>query len=184
MGTPYTSSQISFDVFDKPGGQGRIDSIMARYPVGQKVVVFYDPNEPAMAVLEPEVYAPFLMPLLFGALFTFAGSWILWKTLRQVVEGRPVPRLDTTRKRRIEVTVVMSVLIYLVLVLVSFDSAVRDTFVKAFGERPAGIPNLLFVLALQTLLYLPMPWVFWHGVQLTFQAMQDGRGLGLDICSP
>jgi hypothetical protein len=28
MGTPYTSSQISFDVFDKPGGQGRIDSIM------------------------------------------------------------------------------------------------------------------------------------------------------------
>src|SRR5262249_47657301 len=33
-GTPYTSSQISFDVFDNPGGEGRIDTIIARYPVG------------------------------------------------------------------------------------------------------------------------------------------------------
>lgn len=142
-GTPYTSGQISFDLFDKPGGQGRIESIIARYPVGEKVTVYYDPNEPRTAILEPEVYSPFFMPLLFGALFFFGGSLTLWRTFRQVMDGRPVPQQGTTTKRRILATAAMSVLIYAILVLVSLDSAVRDTFVKAFGERPAGIPNLL-----------------------------------------
>src|SRR5262245_39046442 len=140
-GTPYTSSQISFDLFDKPGGQGRVESIVARYPVGQNVTVYYDPNEPATALLEPAVYSHFLLPLLFGALFFFGGSLILWKALRQVMDGRPVPQRGTAAKHRMAATAAMSALIYVILVLVSFDSAVRDTSVKAFGERPAGIPN-------------------------------------------
>jgi hypothetical protein len=73
----------------------------------------------------------------------------------------------------------MSVVFYLISVLVSFESASQETFVKAFGERPAGIPNFLFVLALQTLLYLPMPWVFWHAMWLVFQSIHDRRRFGI-----
>lgn len=90
-----------------------------------------------------------------------------------------VPQQAATTQRRIVATVTMSVLIHVVAVLVSFDSAVRETFVKAFGERSAGISNSLLVHALQTLLYLPIPWVFWHGTQLMFQAMEDGRRIGI-----
>src|SRR5262249_29384757 len=123
----------------------------------------------------PEVYSPFLMPLLFSALFFFGGSWVLWNAFRQVLHGRAVLQQGTTRGRLIMATAMVSVLIYLALVLVSFDSAVQDTYVKAFGECPLGMPNLLFVLALQTLLYLPMPWVFWHWMRVTFQAGQDDK---------
>ena len=175
-GALYTSSQISFDLFDKPGGQGRIESIIARYPVGKTVTVYYKPNEAGIAILEPGDYSLFFMPLLFGAVFFVGGSLILWKTFRQVVVNeRQDSHLGMTAKRRIEATAAMSVLFYAMIVLTSFDSAVRETEVKAFGERPAGMPNLLFVLALQTLLYLPMSWVFWHLVGLTFHARQEGR---------
>jgi hypothetical protein len=177
-GTAYTSSQISFDLFDKPGGQGRIDSIMVRYPVGREVIVYYDPADPTISVLEPEVYSPFLTPLLFAALFLIFGTGALLATWRQAMQRGVVPQPGFTFHRRIAATVSMSALIYIILVLVSFDSSVRDTFVKAFGERPSGMPNILFVLLLQTVLYLPMPWVFWHMMMIIHQAIQDGRGIG------
>jgi hypothetical protein len=179
-GTLYTSSQISFDIFDKPGGQGRIESIIARYPVGKQVTVYYKPNEAGISILEPGDYSPFLMPLLFGVILVVGGSLTLWKSFRRVVlDEKPDLHMAMTTKRRIVNTAAMSALIYAMILLVSFDSAVRETFVLAFGERPAGMSNLVFMLALQTLLYLPMPWVFWHGMHLTYQAMQEGRRIGI-----
>jgi hypothetical protein len=178
-GVPYTSRQISFDLFDKPGGQGRIETIVARYPVGQNVTVYRDPQDPEIAILEPEDYSPFLMPLVFGILFISGGSWILWKTVGLVMVGEPRPLQDTTVKRRIALTAIISVMIYLIIILVSCESAVRETFVKAFGERRAGLPNSVFMLDLQTLLYIPMPWVFWHASRLAMQALEDGRRPGV-----
>ncbi len=174
-GTSYTSRQISFDVFDKPGGEGRLETIVERYPVGRTVAVYHAPNLPAKAILEPEVYSPFLMPLFFGVMFVASGAYILWTALRQVVKRQPAPRPGFTPKRRLAATAMTSGLVYLVIVLTSFESAARETFVKTFGDHPFGIPNHLFVPALQTVLYLPMPWVFWHVMELVFQALQDGR---------
>jgi Protein of unknown function (DUF3592) len=178
-GNLYTSGQISFDIFDKPGGEGRIETIMARYPTGLSVTVYYDPDAPATAILEPGVYSPFLLPLLFGSIFLFGGARVLWMAYRQMVLGRTLDQQEQRSKHRIFATAIVSVLIYAALVLTSFDSAVRDTFLKTFGVRPAGMPNILFVIALQTLLYLPMPWVFWHAMRLVFQARDDDRRFGI-----
>jgi hypothetical protein len=175
-GALYTSRQISFDLFDDPGGRGLPESIVARYPVEKEGTVYYKPDEAGIAILEPGIYSPFLMPLVFGAIFFAGGSLILWRVFRPVTQKeKPDPHLDVTAKRRMAATVAMSVLIYAIIVLTSLESAAQEIFIMAFGERPAGMPNLLFMLALQTLLYLPMPWVFWHGMRLAFQAHEDGR---------
>jgi hypothetical protein len=175
-GTLYESRQISFDIFDKPGGRGLPESIVARYPVEKEVTVYYKPDEAGIAILEPGIYSPFLMPLVFGALFLAGGSLLLWRVFRPVtLKEKPDPHPGATVRYRMATTVAMSVLIYAIIVLTSFESAAQEIFIKAFGERPAGMPNLLFMLALQTLLYLPMPWVFWHGMRLAFQANEDGR---------
>lgn len=47
------------------GGTGA-GSVIARYPVGAQVVVFYDPQKPSDAVLERKAPAQWLMWLLLG----------------------------------------------------------------------------------------------------------------------
>jgi hypothetical protein len=178
-GASHTCHQISFDIFDNPGGQGRIETILDRYPVGKQVTVHFDPDNPTTAILEPEVYSPFFMPLVFGVLFLLGGLLVLWQTFRFVTGAQPASRQIDSTKNRIATTVLVSVLLYVVLVVVSFESAIQDTFVKAFGPHPLGIPLLVFVIGLQTILYLPMPWVFWHLMRLGFQASLDGKKLGI-----
>jgi hypothetical protein len=173
-GKKYVSSQISFDLFDRPGGWGRVKSIIGRYPAKQTVTVYYDPREPATAILEPGVYSPFITPLLFGAVLSLFGSLILWATIRNLVPREPVAERQQSERQQIIGTAFLSGLVYLCIVATTLDSGVQETSVKAFGERPAGMPNLLFIFGLQTLLYLPMPWVFWHSTRLTLQAVQDG----------
>jgi hypothetical protein len=175
----YTSGQISFDTFENPGGQGRNETIIARYPRGQKVTVYYDPLEPATAVLEPEDYSPFLMPLFFGALFIFLPLLILVPEIRRIQHGWAARPPDMSTPRRIMGTVIGSVVLYGALVLTLFGSGTRETHIRVFGNHPLGMPNIVFVVALQTLLCLPMPWVIWHWLRLAFQALQDGRTPGL-----
>jgi hypothetical protein len=104
---------------------------------------------------------------------------VLRHAYRLAVGQQPATGQRPSAKHRIAATALMSVLIYAVLVLVSLGSSSHETSVRAFGERPAGVPTLVFVLVLQTVLYLPMPWVFWHVMQLAFQARQDGGRLGV-----
>lgn len=170
----FVGRQISFDLFDKPGGEGRVETILARYPVGRHVTVFVQPDRPEIAILEPRIFSPFLQPLMFSVIF-FGGGGLICRKVVQLCLGRDetsVPRRDIDYA--VAPTVVLSVLFYSMLVIVSFNSAVRETFGKAFGERPAGIPVLPFMLILQTILFAPMPWVFWHGMRIRLQALQDG----------
>jgi uncharacterized protein DUF3592 len=176
-GTPYSSKQISFDLFDKPGGQGRTATIVHRYPEGEKVTVYYDPSHPATAILEPEVYSPFLMPLIFAGIFSLSGSYILWIAFRRLA-GRPSTP-PTVERRRAIVTVALSLLMYIIVQFAALDSSVQERFVDAFGKRPGGIPVALLVFAVQTVLFLPMPWVFWHVAAIGVQAVQDRRHLGV-----
>lgn len=72
--------------------------------------------------------------------------------------------------------VVLSVLVYAILCGIHFDPKVRETSVKAFGAAPIGMPVTAVVLAGQTLLYLPMPFAFYHGMILLFRSQQEGGG--------
>jgi hypothetical protein len=174
-GSRYTSRQISFDLFNGPGGYGRARSIVARYPVRRKVLVYYAPGRPATAIVEPEVYSPFFMPLVLAAWCLVASSIGLVRTINHMMFGTPRPY---TRARRYAIgSRVAACLCYVLLITFSFGSGARETFVRVFGERPAGIPNIVFVISLETLLFLPIPWVLWHAGRLAAHAPTD------DVCS-
>jgi hypothetical protein len=73
----------------------------------------------------------------------------------------------------------LSIIIYAATIGVNFNDDVGAKQVEAFGPAPLGLPVTVFVVLLETLLYLPMPWVFLHGMRIIDQAMQDRRLIGL-----
>jgi hypothetical protein len=156
-----------------------VETIVDRYPVDKKVTVYYDPDDPNIAILEPELYSPFFVPLFFGVLFVLMGCFVLWRIQQLFLGKTPGERSGSLATRLRIMAILLSVLLYLVITLVSFESSAKETAIKAFGERPLGMPNLVFVLSLQTLLYLPIPWVLWHVSRLAVQATQEGHRLGI-----
>ncbi|MDR3466012.1 MAG: DUF3592 domain-containing protein [Xanthobacteraceae bacterium] len=60
------------------GGPEQPQAIAAAYPVGKRVQVFYDPNEPSTAVLEPGNPQGSLVQLVFGLVFGLGGLVMLW----------------------------------------------------------------------------------------------------------
>ncbi len=54
------------------------EKLVARYPVGESVTVYYDPECPSEAVLEPGVRFGACLPLLFGVCMTGFASFMLW----------------------------------------------------------------------------------------------------------
>src|SRR5262245_39326528 len=80
-----------------------------------------------------------------------------------------------TASRLNRATVVVSALIYAAAVGVNLDPHVRETWVRAFGAEVMGLPVTLAVIVTGTLLYLPAPWVFWHLMRISGQALEDGE---------
>ena len=73
-GTPYTSSNISFESQLAGNKRRAIEAIVARYPEGQRVTVYYNPERPKTAVLERSANPPSYNSLLiFGSGFLLAG---------------------------------------------------------------------------------------------------------------
>jgi Protein of unknown function (DUF3592) len=54
------------------------EAIVAAYPVGKSVQVFYDPNEPATAVLEPPNPQGTFVQLVFSLVFGAGGLLMFW----------------------------------------------------------------------------------------------------------
>lgn len=71
-------------------------------------------------------------------------------------------------------TVVVSFLFYAIFCGIQFQPEVHETMVKAFGEAPLGMPVTAVVIVVQSLLYIPMPFVFYHGALLAVQSQQEG----------
>ena len=67
-GEEYSGDRIAF-VDVHTGDEERARDILARYPLGAAVRVFYNPADPQNAMLEPGVnqqaFVPFLIPLVF-----------------------------------------------------------------------------------------------------------------------
>jgi hypothetical protein len=76
-GKNYDGSRISM------GGEGATSEIeiarryTKRYPVGHAVTVYYDPNKPSSAVLEPGVLKRTFVPLCFGLGFAAFAAWFV-----------------------------------------------------------------------------------------------------------
>jgi uncharacterized protein DUF3592 len=77
----YTSNRIEL-VYVAIQWGGSIQSIVEKYPVGQKVSVYFNPNNPAEAVLEPGLgTAVLLVWMVFaaGSFPVFLGILRVWK---------------------------------------------------------------------------------------------------------
>ena len=81
----FISNRVNFGyqaMSDRSYAQGYVD----KYFVGKKVIVFYDPNDPSISVLEPQVrwYTPFsfYIMLLLIALTLFGLSIKLYREKR------------------------------------------------------------------------------------------------------
>ena len=76
-GKSYTSNNVTFGQSTEGAGE-----IVNRYPIGKKVKVFYNPQDPKVAVLEPGVSMASYLFLGFGILFTLMGFIFLVKFVR------------------------------------------------------------------------------------------------------
>jgi hypothetical protein len=71
-GQRYESAQL--DVTGRFGGTpGRVAQALMRYEPGQKVRVYYDPEDPSRAVLETSVDASLYFRIAFGVVIAFLG---------------------------------------------------------------------------------------------------------------
>ena len=83
-GQSFTGNSVTLGGTIETNKRGRNDALVARYPCGRKVRVYYDPSDPATAILEPgELGGVFNMMmvalgfLLVGGLFFAAGYFEL-----------------------------------------------------------------------------------------------------------
>jgi len=81
-GVSFEGSRVDYGMESRSSKQTRADEIVALYPVGEEVLVYYDPSDPSEAVLEPGVGAgAFIFPLI-GVLFTMIGLVMLFFLFR------------------------------------------------------------------------------------------------------
>lgn len=78
--------------------------------------------------------------------------------------------------RRLKATLIVTVLLYGTLLYSVFaDSAF---WVRAFGFVVAGLPAPVLAAMIVTLLYLPAPWIVWHGLEIVLRGREAGMPLG------
>lgn len=83
----YTGTRLCYGDYASGGGAHAGD-IIARYPPGAKVAVFYDPRDPERAVLEPGVHAGVWIPIGVGTLFLLFGTVAFYR--RRTCGSNPV----------------------------------------------------------------------------------------------
>ena len=78
-GRDYSSSQIS--LMDYSSTAARAGDIVARYPDGASVTVYYNPADPSDSVLEPGATRGISLLALIGGVFAVAGVFFLFMSL-------------------------------------------------------------------------------------------------------
>ena len=87
-GQVYETNRVSLqDVSSSSAGS--VKKIVRRYPKGKRVKVYYDPQAPAVAVLQPGASWVTYVPLGFGIIFAGAGCLIFlrqgWRVVRRLL---------------------------------------------------------------------------------------------------
>jgi len=80
-GTTYSANKVSFG---QVGGSSPAPArkIVNRYPKGKNVTVYYNPEKPETAVLEPGMSAAVYFLSGFGGIFLFFGLLVLFGKMR------------------------------------------------------------------------------------------------------
>lgn len=97
-GTPYTSDRVAFGDFGS-SNPGHARGIVNRYPEGDPVVVFFPPQEPGRAVLEPGVQLQTWFMPAFGLVFLVTGlgmALFLPAVLRRQAQAEAAPGPTTS----------------------------------------------------------------------------------------
>jgi hypothetical protein len=76
-GKPYESERIRSGPDGDDQRPGEAEHILARYPVGSRVTVHYDPEQPATAALEAEPTGRAAVLAMFGLTFLVIGVAVL-----------------------------------------------------------------------------------------------------------
>jgi len=75
-GRKYTADRITYGKVARTGGWAA--TMLARYPVGEEVTVYYDPRDPKSAVLRPGDTAGIGILFSAAAMFIVVGSIFAW----------------------------------------------------------------------------------------------------------
>lgn len=86
-GQNYLSSRISFGDYST-SSPDHAERIVANYPEGKKVRVYYDPNFPVHAVLERSAGFGNFIRVLIGFLFLLGGIVLLFTFFAKLFTGR------------------------------------------------------------------------------------------------
>jgi hypothetical protein len=78
-GATYVSRTISFGS-KLYFGRSSAQDVVAMYPAGEKVTVYYNPNHPKIATLEPGISVGSFIVLGLSAVCLFVGLWFLRST--------------------------------------------------------------------------------------------------------
>jgi len=84
-GQNYSNNTIKFGE-NSYSSRNKAEGIAATYPVGRQVTVYYDPNQPVKAVLEPGVSGGSYIVLGIGVLFFLIG--VIVAPLTFIFRGR------------------------------------------------------------------------------------------------
>lgn len=82
----FASTQVSFGDYTS-SDTDHAEDLTSRYPAERSVTVYYDPQNPARAVLEPGFAAGLLIPLGLGGVFSLAGAGMLVGFLTAIRRG-------------------------------------------------------------------------------------------------
>jgi len=101
------------------------------------------------------------------------------KWVRGSMEGLPDSRNPAPADERLKkvtwISIAISVAVYAIVIGVNFAPEVRAKLVQAYGPQPLGIPIVLLVGIVETVLFLPVPWVFWHIALIAYAAHLEGK---------
>ncbi len=87
----YRSERVSFGDY-RSSSPAHAREVVDNYPVGASVRVYFDPENPATAVLEPGTMGGLWIPFLTGGVFTFFGM------LGVTGKIKPNPKLKKLKK--------------------------------------------------------------------------------------
>lgn len=96
-GKEYSSGRIWFGSDISTSDQAQMRNIVKGYPTGSDVKVYYNPDDPAEAVLQPGVFFTSYFLLIFGGVFAVVGSVVM---IVGFITLRPKPSLEEVARKQ------------------------------------------------------------------------------------